>query len=150
MRFLLLALLAAGCGPGGDGAPELALEDDGFAPLVDGQEVSLVAGAQGGFHVWMNVRVHGAAPDPAVIARSAHRVADGALVLRSTTAVELDAAGVTLAPLPLFMCPSPVGLSVVDTPIRFELRLETARRAVTLVPRCPPEARELCLKICTG
>jgi hypothetical protein len=154
MRLVLLTLLAVGCDGGGAGALSLALADPAFGALADGADVPLVVGAQGGMHVWMNVRVRGAVPDAAPIARAAHRVVDDALVLQAGGVVELvdDGAGerVSRAPLPLFMCPSPVGLSVVDTPIRFELRLESATRAITLVPRCPPDALELCLKICTG
>lgn len=47
--------------------PTLAVEvgtgDTSFRPLVDGGEVMLVYGSQGGFHVWTSVRVH----DPSLI-----------------------------------------------------------------------------------
>lgn len=35
-----------------------------FEPLEDGQEVELVRGAQGGWHVWLSVRVRGMQSDP--------------------------------------------------------------------------------------
>ncbi len=60
------------------------------------------------------------------------------------------------APLPMFMCPSPVGLSVIDVPIVFEITVEdsagqaSAHGAVTLVPRCPDANRAFCEQICTG
>ena len=56
----------------------------------------------------------------------------------------------------MFMCPSPIGISVVDVPIDFTLRLlgagdaELARAAITLVPRCPEAQRDFCTRICTG
>jgi hypothetical protein len=56
----------------------------------------------------------------------------------------------------MFMCPSPIGISVVDVPIYFTLRLsgagdaDLARAAITLVPRCPDAQRDFCTRICTG
>ena len=60
------------------------------------------------------------------------------------------------SPIPMFMCPSPIGLSVVDVPIELTLRLlgagdaELARAAVTVTPRCPDAQRDFCERICTG
>ncbi len=56
----------------------------------------------------------------------------------------------------MFMCPSPIGLSVIDRPIVFELAFHgedgaaLARQSITLVPRCPDGERDFCLRICTG
>ena len=56
---LALALLvSAGCaGPGaGEAQVELGTGTWRFEPLVDGQEVDMVRGAQGGWHIWLGLR----------------------------------------------------------------------------------------------
>jgi hypothetical protein len=125
----------------------------GFVPYTDGQDVTLVEGAQGGFHVWMRYEYGGKSGISARLERTAHRRLDGAIVLRSVG----DANMVPESdPLPMFMCPSPVGLSVIDQPIQFQLRFtddagaELATGAITLVPHCPDDNRDFCLRICTG
>ena len=135
--------------------------DGGFSPLVDGQEVELVPGAQGGIHVWMKLRLRGSPPGHLVASRTARRRTDGGLVLRSTGSLEVgepDGTGSwdAPAPTPMFMCPSPIGLRVVDESIVFEVTLSSedgtkvALGSVTLLPRCPASARDFCLRICTG
>jgi hypothetical protein len=160
------AVLAA-CNGGGlppppavaTGDVQVELADATFAALTDGEQVALVAGAQGGFHVWMSYRLSGVAAGRVTLERLAHRAQGGELVLRSSGTVDVapDASGAFSSPdpLPMFMCPTPVGLSIVDAPIVFELRFSAegaplADRSVTLVPRCPDAARELCERICTG
>ncbi|HEX9104108.1 MAG TPA: hypothetical protein VF997_17975, partial [Polyangia bacterium] len=141
--------------------PLLELSDVDGAPYADGQDVTLVAGAQGGFHVWMQYAVHGLPAGTFTLERTAHRVSDGAVVLvyRGDVDVGAPAAdGWWTAPaaIPMFMCPSPIGISVIDVPIEFTLRLldahdaELARAAITLVPRCPAGQLDFCTRICTG
>jgi hypothetical protein len=49
------------------------------------------------------------------------------------------------------MCPSPIGIAVVDVPIVFQLRMAgDVTQSVTLVPHCPVEQRDFCNRICTG
>ncbi len=162
MRTLALAVLAlAACeGPApprelpGQASLKLGTSDanQGFVPYTDGEDVTLVQGAQGGFHVWMRYAFDGASGGSALLERKARRASDGALVLRSTADVTLERES---APLPMFMCPSPAGLSVIDQPIEFELRFSTgdgelADERITLVPHCPDENQDFCLRICTG
>ena len=160
--------LAGGCGAPGSpppGALRMSLggaADGGrWAQLSDGQDAELVPGAQGGFHVWMKFRVAGLAPGHYGVKRTAHRLGDGQLVLRAAGTVEVgggDGEGAWELPMamPMFMCPSPIGLSVIDQPISFEVALtddggaELTRAAVHLVPRCPAAERDFCLRICTG
>ena len=129
--------------------------------LSDGQDDTLVEGAQGGFHVWMQYAVKGMAPATVTLERSANRVSDGAVVFVYRGDVDVGAAAAMTAggprrrAIPMFMCPSPIGISVVDVPIEFTLRMldgdaELARAAITLVPRCPDAQRDLCTRICTG
>lgn len=57
----VVATLLAGCI---DGAPTqgtltLGTGEAAFEPLVDGQDVDLTAGAQGGHHLWLSMRTQG-------------------------------------------------------------------------------------------
>ena len=62
--------LAAGCAdaPTGEAALELGTGSWRFEPLEDGQEVELVRGAQGGWHIWISLRVRGLSGEPPPIA----------------------------------------------------------------------------------
>ena len=68
---LLALALTAGCkeepppAPG-DLAIELGTGSWRFEPLVDEQDVELVRGAQGGWHVWVSVRAEGLRGDPPI------------------------------------------------------------------------------------
>jgi hypothetical protein len=164
--WFTIAIAFAGCGGPGQPPPptmqaQVELSDQNGAPVTDGQDVTLVAGAQGGFHVWLSYRVEGMAAGEVVLERTAHRLSDDQLVLRSSTTIELGAPGddgwyASPAPLPMFMCPSPVGLSVIDVPIQFELSFGSrdgtplASQSVTLVPHCPDQASTFCQQICSG
>ena len=69
--FAVVASLAGACVEMDDpivDPPDIELEAGiaeadglGFAPIVDGSDFVLEPGAQGGFHVWVNLRVHGLA-----------------------------------------------------------------------------------------
>lgn len=167
--MLVLAGGCCGAGPARpwDGAVDGRVDGGGgvevaVAALGDGgQDVTLVAGAQGGFHVWLDWRLRGVAAGKTVtLERRASRVADETVVLRFDGAVDVgapDADGwfAPADPIPMFMCPSPIGVSVVDVPIRFELHVldgadELGHTAVTLTPHCPDAQRDFCTRICTG
>ncbi len=132
----------------------------GFAPFSAGQDVTLVEGAQGGFHVWMKYRVRGMSAQPTELERTAERASDGVIVLRTMSVADVGAPaadGWFESPdaLPMFMCPTPIGISVIDRPMVFELRFldgdrVVAEQSIELVPRCPDAERDLCLRICTG
>lgn len=62
-RAALLVFLAACSGPAGDLTVELGTGEVGFEPLEDYQEVPLVAGPQGGHHVWLSFRAEGMPTD---------------------------------------------------------------------------------------
>jgi hypothetical protein len=138
-----------------------SIHDDGsFAPLTDGQDVTLVEGSQGGFHVWMKFRVHGMPPGDVDIARTAHRADTGDSVLRTTGTITIgppDANGDWELPMAatMFMCPTPIGVRVADERIVYEIMLslgadEVSHASISLVPRCPAAQLDFCMKICTG
>lgn len=138
------------------------LDGTGFVEVTEGQDVELVPGAQGGFHVWINVRLQGVMGDH-YLRREARRVSDDALVLRSLRQqiiVPEDAMNdwwESPEASPAFMCPSPIGIRVFDEPIRYKIMLfdtddeEIMSDELTLTPRCPEGEQEaFCLEICAG
>ncbi len=127
------------------------LDDGAFTAYQPNEDVTLVAGAQGGLHVWLSFEMAPAMGGEAELERTAHRRIDDQLVLRTNGTVELD----QKTSLPMFMCPSPVGISVIDQPIEYQLRFhddggELAKGAITLVPHCPADQLEFCQRICQG
>jgi hypothetical protein len=138
-----------------------------FVEVADGDDVPLVSGSQGGFHVWTGLRVRGAS-GTLHLEREARRVSDGELVLRASTVVmELpDQAmadwwerpdGDSGDALPSFMCPTPIGLRVRDEPLRLRAQVLTpdeellAEDEMVFVPRCPEgDEAEFCAEICSG
>jgi hypothetical protein len=167
--IVVAALAATGCSaspppssgePPADFGPPEPPAQMSVLMLTDGQDATLVAGAQGGFHVWLSYAVRGAAGS-FTLERDARRVSDGAVVLRYRGPIDVGAPDgdgwwTVPSPIPMFMCPTPIGISIVDEPIAFSLRLlddaevEHARADITLVPRCPDAQRDFCTRICTG
>ncbi|ACY15857.1 hypothetical protein [Haliangium ochraceum] len=184
MLALLPAWLAAGCGADDDppavvdaapdatpdarpptGALELgtaAGDGSGFIAVEDGAEVSLIPGAQSGFHVYINMRVRGVA-GTVLVERTARRQRDGSLVFRGIRREreipEEARADWWESPTAdtAFMCPSPIGIQVYDEAIVFQTRLlledesVVAEDELVLLVRCPEEQqRDFCLSICAG
>jgi hypothetical protein len=165
--LLLASVLGCGQEPGPSGPGEVeagsaAADGSGFIEVVDGDQVELIPGAQGGFHVWINVRVHGAA-GIFYVERDARRVADDALVLRGIgQPVEVPAEAMedwweSPTAGPAFMCPTPIGIQVFDQEIEYTVRLVDESEAViaedhiVLTPRCPAgDQYDFCLEICAG
>jgi hypothetical protein len=153
-------MLLAGCG----GVPPV-VDDEGprlaLGGVTSGGDARLVSGAQGGFHVWLALRTAGMLPGVVRIRREGRRVGDGQTVLRWEGRLDIGAAGADgwwalPDPMPMFMCPTPIGLSVVDQPITLGVTLSDeeghalATGDVTVTPRCPAEELDWCMRICTG
>jgi hypothetical protein len=175
---LAALLLASGCGAADDrgaGEPDAGLSGDielvagnaaadgaGFVAKADGDDADLISGAQGGFHVWISIRLHGAAGTYYAV-HEARRVTDDVLVLRGNRIV-LDIPAQSgddwwesPSASPAFLCPSPLGIQVFDVPIRFSVELRDvddtplARDDLVLVPRCPSgDLGDFCHQICSG
>lgn len=64
LSFLLALALAAACGASeaGEGTLELGTGEWQYEPIADGQDVTMVHGAQGGWHVWASFLVEGLDP----------------------------------------------------------------------------------------
>jgi hypothetical protein len=181
MRALaVLGVVLLGCGsepkvrPGDAGVPDARPDGPGdvaaliggsdgtvWQPLDEGADAALHAGAQGGFHVFLHLRTRGLAAGLVTIERVGRRVRDGKVVTRARDRKQLDLAqGEWLQitePMLVFMCPSPIGIGIMDEAIRYELDLTDAEmRTVhverTITPRCPEEAdqRAFCERICVG
>jgi len=168
------ALIAAacalvGCGggpmqpPPGDATLALgsaAADGTGFVEL--GGDATLVPGAQGGFHVWLKYRIEGMAPEKVHVHRESRRVSDDALVLLADGTQDVGAPGddgwwQLPTALPSFMCPTPIGINVIDQRIVFDVTLTTvdgaplAKQSAEATVHCPAgEQNGFCLKICSG
>jgi hypothetical protein len=135
---------------------------DDFIAAADGDDAELVAGAQGGFHVWINVRLKGTS-GPVYLVHEARRVSDDTLVLRGNRQVmevpddAMEDWWESPSAAPAFMCPSPIGIRIYDEEIRFTVEVRDtedtplASDEILLVPRCPAvEQHEFCIEICSG
>ncbi len=168
MRWLVVLVVAAGCGtpqpPPSTAKLELgtvASDGTGFLPLVGDQP--LISGAQGGFHVWLKYRVTGLTAETVTVHREARRVMDHHLVLTTDGVQDVgtpntDGSWELPMALPSFMCPSPLGVKVMDEAILFdvEMKLEdgsTIKATSEATPHCPPVGdpqHDFCSRICSG
>lgn len=174
-----LAVAGSGCDGGPMTPPQTALElvlgttdvrkygDSRWVDLADEKEVELAPGAQGGFHVWLLYRVgHNDEPRKVRVQRIADRLGSGDTrqrVLTASGTQDLPAQPLweLPAPQPSFMCPTPLGINILDAPVELDVRLlenQTdgallAAQRVRLRLVCPPvgdSQRDFCLDICQG
>jgi hypothetical protein len=180
LGLLLFLASAAGCG-GTDEPPPPVMTlslglgtidtrlygDTRWVDLVDDKPLELAPGAQGGFHVWLLYRVGENNRDRRVrVERIADRLGgDGSRqrVLTTSNNIDLpaDSPYETPMPIPSFMCPTPIGVNILDAPLEFMVRVSEAESATGLLaekrvriqPSCPPigdPQRDFCMNICTG
>jgi hypothetical protein len=167
MRFAALTLsLLGACAPEPPIKLVLGTTDAagaGFYPLTGDQP--MVAGVQGGFHVWLKFRVSGRFPGAVWVESSTRRADDDTLILESAWQAEISAPsadGYWELPMPwtAFLCPSPPGVRVQDQLVRFVVVLrdrndkaELAAANAEATPHCPTadqSEQSLCVKICSG
>ncbi len=167
---IIVGLVGCGVGPivpdgGTDAAvlwPEGTLElggEDAGAFTVFPADVQAIPGAQGGFHVGVMYRVTGEALAAVRFEHRVTRVRDGVLVSKGTRILDVEpmAAGAswtTADPITIFICPTPVGVDVVNEVLHFEVKalkndvvLNQAGADTTL--RCPA-GDSFCASICSG
>ncbi|HWE30671.1 MAG TPA: hypothetical protein VHB97_21840 [Polyangia bacterium] len=167
--LIACACALVGCGggptqpPPGDAMLALgtaATDGSGFVAL--GGDATLVPGAQGGFHIWLKYRVAGMAPATVKVHRESRRVSDDALVLLADGTQDVGAPGddgwwELPTAMPSFMCPTPIGINVIDERIVFEVTLTTmdgaplAKSSAEATVHCPDGTQAaFCAKICSG
>ena len=136
-----------------------------WVDLVNDQKVELAPGAQGGFHVWVLYRLQGVAGRVQVF-RIANRLPpDGApsqRVLTTSGFITIPPGDLWQSdPIPSFMCPTPIGVSVLSAPIELSVRFAAeddatvtlAQATVRMQEQCPPASdpsHSFCLQICQG
>ncbi len=86
LAVVLVALLAVGCAAQDSDADRLELGTGTtvFMPIEDGDEIDLVRGAQGGWHIWLSIRAEGLTSDIGSL-RIAMQPADESLPEQSET-----------------------------------------------------------------
>ena len=166
--MLLVGLALGGCDATPPDPPHPAtislgtaqLDGTGYAPLVG--DVTLVEGAQGGFHVWLKYRVEGMTAASVSEQHTARRKSDGVLVSQGMRTIDVGAAGTggfweTPLAAPTFLCPTPLGVSIRDQTLifRVELRDETGTLVgegeTEATPHCPTDSQaSFCSSICSG
>lgn len=140
--------------------------DTRWVDLADDQMVQLVPGAQGGFHVWVLYRTQGISGRVQVFRIAERLPPDGSprqRVLTTSGFITIPTAELwqTPDPIPSFMCPTPIGVSVLSAPIEISVRITAADDAnltlaqakVRLQEQCPPDTdptHAFCLRICQG
>jgi hypothetical protein len=137
-----------------------ATDGSGFVAL--GGDATLVPGAQGGFHIWIKYRISDMAPETVKVHRESRRVSDDALVLLTDGTIDVGAAGSDgwwelPAAQPSFMCPTPIGIDVIDQRIVFDVTMTAedgsplAKASAEATVHCPDgDQAAFCAKICSG
>lgn len=167
----LLVCIVAGCGESaatGDAQIDSPVgtvtlgtttaDRQGFLPL-DADQV-LIAGAQGGFHVWLKLRVAGIPAGDLTQHRAARRAGDGQVLVGTQSILQVGIATGGYweqpSPVPLFICPTPAGVSIVDQMVQADVMLVGASGSVEasasarFTVHCPDDARATCLALCSG
>jgi hypothetical protein len=121
--------------------------------------LELHGGAQGGYHVPLLYQVDGQTEPGATFEHRVTRVRDGVLVSKGSRVYDVAPDGTgswrTDAAVVIFLCPTPVGVDVVDEALSFEVTLTRtpdvvlARTTAQAVVHCPAGAFS-CPLICKG
>jgi hypothetical protein len=167
--LIACACALVGCGgakqppPPGDAMLTLGTAaSDGTGFLELGGDATLVPGAQGGFHIWIKYRIAGMAPETIKVHRESRRVSDNALVLLTDGSVDVGDAGSDgwwelPTAQPSFMCPTPIGINVIDQRIEFDVTMTTeagaplAKATAEATVHCPDgDQAAFCANICSG
>ena len=134
---------------------------DGVTPQALTADSTLTAGAQGGFHVWLNLKVTGAKADATRIKHTIRRKSDGVLFSTGDRTLRIgepgpDGSWETSPAWPAFLCPSPLGVNVLGETAVIKLELSTVAGEVlgsgevTTKFTCPAAQQTFCDSICKG
>jgi hypothetical protein len=144
-----------------DGAFVLGTPQSDLDPSFQALPAQLVLhpGSQGGFHAPLLYRVDHQTESAVVFEHRVTRSRDGVLVSKGTRTFDIDGAAgswVTDGPVVIFLCPTPVGVSVTDEALTFEI---TATKASTgllgraigqVIVQCPDSGKAFCQSVCGG
>ena len=157
--IVLLAVLGLGCGP--SRALKVIVESaglDGTQPQPMAADSTLTPGSQGGFHVWVNVRLTGATAARTRIKHTIRRKSDGTLFSTGERTVDVVAGETweSSPAWPAFVCPSPLGINILNVPAVIKLELSTIEGVAlgsgeaTTTFACPAAQQAFCESICQG
>lgn len=144
-----------------------------FVPVDSGSDLGLLPGTQGGFHIFIRVRLGSAHVDKLgtewVLRREARRVDTGAMVSQAEQRITPRGNGLRMVPtgepglletdksMLLFLCPTPEGVAVADRLLRVEISASAEGTTsgpqgdLLFRPRClDSEQRSYCEEICSG
>ena len=145
-----------------------------FVPVEDGERLTLLPGAQGGFHVFVRVRLGRDYVEQLgsewILKREARRADTSELVSRAEQRVTTTGNGLRMVPtdedpdvfetnrtMLLFLCPTPVGIGIRDQMLRLEVTASSdgngpgPQGTLLFQPECPEsDQRVFCESICSG
>ncbi len=165
--LLVVVVLVSGCPPPPPpsttswdaGTLHIGVASDDSTPqfIALPAEVELHSGAQGGFHVPVMYRITGEEEAGAQFDAVVRRTRDAELVSRSSRSLDVSGSvWVTSQAIPIFICPTPVGINIIAEELTFEVTVTnsvgvvlTRERAKTTL-RCPASNASFCASICKG
>jgi hypothetical protein len=119
-----------------------------------------IPGSQGGFHVNVVYQLPEGGIGLITVEHRVRRAKDGRLVSQGSRQFDLGLHRVTPwradAPIPVFMCPTPVGVSILDELLVFTATVKDntsqiiAAGSATAVFRCGTAGTSFCESICKG
>lgn len=149
--------LLIGTAPSSDGTGN-------FVEVSNGGDILLHPGAQGGFHIYVHVRLDNESlarmEGQPLLERTARVVQNGLLASRASNRVNMmipsstDGFSELEQSIPLFLCPTPVDVTVANEPILLEIEATgeegvSVQGSLEVIPRCPDDAQgEFCRRIC--
>lgn len=152
------------CGGAEDGSPQLVVgtvsaDRTTFVPIKDGQPATLTLGIQGGFHVWLQIRMKNLFPEELILQRAV-KLENGSEIshaseVYSTLVPAADEEGWFELPAarPAIVCPSSVfapGKRVRLEVKAIDSRERTAMADAVVIPTCPSDDPAAgCITICS-
>ena len=159
----IVLILCVGCGKA---EPAFAVVvrsavADGTKSQPLASESTLTAGAQGGFHVWLDVRFTGAKAERTRVKHTVRRKSDGVLFSTGERTLDVGAAGPegfweSSPAWPAFLCPSPLGINILGEPAVIKLEVSTVDGTLLGTAEantqfsCPAAQQAFCESICRG
>lgn len=163
-----VVLVTVACGTGGDKGDaglelQLGTADATGTMFADmPAAATLTPGAQGGFHVWLSYRLKNVVGHELRALHVVRRESDGKLLSRGERLLEPGEVAQgewwqSEMATPAFLCPTPLGVSVIDETAVFEVTVNgedgapLATQQVKTRLTCPTDGQaQFCQQICKG